>query len=52
MGEWESWRVTFIKVQIQSRQGWQNVATRLQPVGDGDGQITSRGNIYRTDSNR
>jgi hypothetical protein len=45
MGEWENWCVTFFKVQIQSRQGWQNVATRLQPVVDGDGRITPRGYI-------
>jgi hypothetical protein len=55
MGEWENGRngaFTFIKVQIQSRQGWQNVATWFQPVVDSDNQIKPRGNIYRNDSNR
>ena len=32
----------------KSRQGWQVVATRLQPVVDGEDRIKPRGNIYGT----
>jgi len=31
MNEWVKWRFFFFKAQSESRQGWQNVATRLSP---------------------
>ncbi len=48
----EKWLLILLQAQPKSRQGWQNVATRPQPVDDGDDRIKPRGNIYRNDSNR
>jgi hypothetical protein len=36
-GEWVKWLLILLQAQPKSRQGWQDVATRLQPVVHGDG---------------